>query len=287
MKEKRKIKIAVIALLIIAMLLSVLVLGKTFSSVDTYDKTLGILEEQETTVLKLAAASMTVSTVLTAIPDDVGTPIADQLADLSFDFAIVLCAIYLEKYLLTITGLASFYALIPLACILFGIYVFNKDKRMLRLGKKILAFALIIVLIVPASAWISTFIDKTYENSISETINNAESFSNKLESTEGDGNSQNAGDDGQKSGWLQSIEQFGQDLKETFNIKEKLEDAKQILGNLLESFAIMIVTTCVMPILVLLLFIWLIKVFLAVDIDSSKIKPRHLKPKRPQLEKPN
>ena len=280
MEKERKIRIAVIALLIIAMLLSVFVLGKTFSNPDTYGNTISALDEQENTVLKLAAASMAVSTVLTAIPDDVGTPIADQLADLSFDFAIVLCAIYLEKYLVTVTGLASFYVLIPLTCILFGIYVFNKDKRLVKLGKKILAFAIIIVLIVPASTWISTFIDKTYESSISQTIENAENFSDKLESAEGN-------TDNQKGGWMQSIEQFGQEIKETFNFKEKLEGAKQILNDLVEGFAIMIVRTCAIPILVLLLFIWLIKVFLSVDINVDKMKPRHLKPKRPQLKKPN
>ena len=50
---------------------------------------------------------------------DAGTPIADKLAKIEFAyFLIVVCAIYLEKYLVPITGLAAFKLLIPIGCIL-------------------------------------------------------------------------------------------------------------------------------------------------------------------------
>ena len=45
--------------------------------------------------------------------------IANKLADLSSYFLIVLCAIYLEKYLVTITGYAAFKILVPIACVFF------------------------------------------------------------------------------------------------------------------------------------------------------------------------
>ena len=63
------------------------------------------LDDKKTTALELTAAATAASAAITLIPGDAGTPIADKLADLSSYFLIVVCAIYLEKYLVTITGL--------------------------------------------------------------------------------------------------------------------------------------------------------------------------------------
>ena len=76
--------------------------------------------------MELAAASTAASAALSAILGDAATPISVKLADLSGSFLIVLSAIYLEKYLVTITGYASFGVLIPLACGLFILNVFLK-----------------------------------------------------------------------------------------------------------------------------------------------------------------
>ena len=76
------------------------------------------LDDKKTTALELTAAANKPSAAITLIPGDAGTPIADKLADLSSYFLIVVCAIYLEKYLVTITGLAAFKLLIPIGCIL-------------------------------------------------------------------------------------------------------------------------------------------------------------------------
>ena len=59
------------------------------------------LDDKKTTALELTAAATAASAAITLIPGDAGTPIADKLADLSSYFLIVVCAIYLEKYLVT------------------------------------------------------------------------------------------------------------------------------------------------------------------------------------------
>ena len=71
--------------------------------------------------MELTAASAAASAAITLIPGDVATPIASELADLSSKFVIVICAIYVEKYLLTITGYVTFAILIPISCIIFSI----------------------------------------------------------------------------------------------------------------------------------------------------------------------
>ncbi|MEE0960181.1 MAG: hypothetical protein UH654_09150 [Lachnospiraceae bacterium] len=42
------------------------------------------------------------------------------------------------------------------------------------------------------------------------------------------------------------------------------------LNNFVEAIAVMIITSCVIPILVIIFFIWLVKVLL--DVDLSKVK---------------
>lgn len=78
-------------------------------------------------MLELTAASTAASAAITLLPGDTATPIAEKLADLSGYFLIVLCAIFLEKYLLTITSYVSFTILIPAACALGIAALFPKS----------------------------------------------------------------------------------------------------------------------------------------------------------------
>ena len=78
------------------------------SSPETHRTSIEYLNEKQATVMKLTAASTAASAAVSALPGDTGSAIAEKLADLTSDFLIVLCAIMLEKYLLTITGYAVF-----------------------------------------------------------------------------------------------------------------------------------------------------------------------------------
>lgn len=87
----------------------------------------------------------------------------------------MLCAIFLEKYLLTITSYVSFTILIPAACAL-GIAALFSEKLRAALGKlawHLLLFALAIAFAIPAGVKVSSMIEDTYRASIEETIANA------------------------------------------------------------------------------------------------------------------
>ena len=139
--EKQKRLLLVVIPLVIA-ILSFFVVAKFTSSTEFHAKTIQSLDEKKTTVMELTAASTAASAAITLIPGDVGTPIADKLADLSGYFLIVLCAIYLEKYLVTVMGYAAFKILIPLACVFFSVYVAFRKEVWRGLAKKFLLFPL-------------------------------------------------------------------------------------------------------------------------------------------------
>ena len=51
--------------------------------------------------------------------------------------------------------------------------------------------------------------------------------------------------------------------------EQKVDKAGEMINNLLEALAVMLVTCCVIPILVLLSFIWFAKIVLAIDIPVN------------------
>ena len=169
-------KAALAALLVLAALLSVFAVGKRASDPAYHQASIDALAEKQETVLELTAASTAASAAITLLPGDTATPIAEKLADLSGYFLIVLCAIFLEKYLLTITSYVSFTILIPAACAL-GIAALFSEKLRAALGKlawHLLLFALAIAFAIPAGVKVSSMIEDTYRASIEETIANAE-----------------------------------------------------------------------------------------------------------------
>ncbi|MFR3451715.1 MAG: hypothetical protein ACLTSX_09255 [Collinsella sp.] len=56
------------------------------------------IDEKIDNVLTLTAGSAGASALISAIPGDAGSPIAEKLMDLSTGFLIVLAALFLEKY---------------------------------------------------------------------------------------------------------------------------------------------------------------------------------------------
>ena len=78
---------------------SFFLIADKLGNVDFHADTISALDKSRSKVMELAAAAVASSSAITLLPGDVGTPIAQELADMSKYFLIVLCAIYLEKFL--------------------------------------------------------------------------------------------------------------------------------------------------------------------------------------------
>ena len=114
--------------------------------------------------MELAAATAAASTAITLLPGDVATPVATEIAQISSYLLIVVCAIYLEKFLITITGYAAFSFLIPIACCLLLLYLYFDQDVLKRLAIKLGIFGIAIYLVIPASIGITKIIDNTYKD---------------------------------------------------------------------------------------------------------------------------
>lgn len=224
------------------------------STTKFHEQSIQYLDEKRNTVMTLAASSAAISTAITILPGDTGTPIANGLADLSSKFLLVLGAIYLEKYALTLTCMVTFKYIIPLLCLAWLINNVIKWDWLRIVCIKIGIMALAMCLIVPCSVKLSKTIEATYETSIQETIDNANNIQKKIKK-----------DKENKNFFEKAAEAFSstaQKYTKMFN---------QSLNNFMEATAIMIVTSCVIPILVILLFLWFIQTIGGMTINTKRL----------------
>ena len=295
------------AVLLLVAILSITVVGKYVSAPENHQKTIASLDEKKQTVMELTAASTVTSALITLLPGDTATPIAEKMADVSGYLLVVLCAIYLEKYLVTITGYVAFTYLIPIAC---GLWIFNlifANATVRKLAAKLVVFGLAIALVVPASVKISDLIGDTYQAQIEATIEDAKNTQNILENsgvvddtnevgTTGTGTTGAATGNAQEknyseSGSVSNIFDWAKDAissakdsvanvveNVTVSTEDLVQKVENSLNHFIEAVAVMIITSCVIPMLVLLLFFWMVKIVLDVDLSGVKIKgmlPEH------------
>ena len=272
-EKQKKILFALIPIVIA--LLSFFVIARFTSSTEFNAKTIQSLDDKKTTVMELTAASTAASAAITLIPGDVGTPIANKLADLSSYFLIVLSAIYLEKYLVTITGYAAFKILVPIACVFFSGYLLWRKEILRVVAQKFLLFGLAVYLVIPASVKVADMIETTYASSIESTIETAKQTTDEIESETGESgqvDDKSSNEKSQSDSDSDSKENAGGFFSGLFNkVQEGVSTAtanvENVLNNFIEALAILLVTSCLIPILVLIFFVWLVKMLLGLNID--------------------
>lgn len=275
MENEKQKKIIFALIPIVIALLSFFVIARFTSSTEFNAKTIQSLDDKKTTVMELAAASTAASAAITLIPGDVGTPIANKLADLSSYFLIVLCAIYLEKYLVTITGYAAFKILVPIACVFFSGYLLWRKEILRVVAQKFLLFGLAVYLVIPASVMVADMIETTYASSIESTIETAKQTTDEIESETGESgqvDDKSSNEKSQSDSDSDSKENAGGFFSGLFNkVQEGVSTAtanvENVLNNFIEALAILLVTSCLIPILVLIFFVWLVKMLLGLNID--------------------
>lgn len=275
MENEKQKKIIFVLIPIVIALLSFFVIARFTSSTEFNAKTIQSLDDKKTTVMELAAASTAASAAITLIPGDVGTPIANKLADLSSYFLIVLCAIYLEKYLVTITGYAAFKILVPIACVFFSGYLLWRKEILRVVAQKFLLFGLAVYLVIPASVKVADMIETTYASSIESTIETAKQTTDEIESETGESgqvDDKSSNEKSQSDSDSDSKENAGGFFSGLFNkVQEGVSTAtanvENVLNNFIEALAILLVTSCLIPILVLIFFVWLVKMLLGLNID--------------------
>ena len=261
--------VAIIVCIIIACI-SFFGLAKSYSSPESKinKETIKYLDEKKTTALELSASATAVSTLITLAPGDDGTPVANKLMALAGYFLIVVSAIYLEKYLLTILGALTFKWLIPVSMLALAVYFGSKKELFWKIGVKIFIFGLAIYAVIPVSVHVSKMIYSTYQESIDATIDEANDLADESEASKDedkDSKDSKKSKDSESS-FIDKAKDAVNSVKNTLSVTAN--SVKNMVNKFIDGLAVLIVTTCLIPVLVIVFFIWLVELVLGSAISS-------------------
>ena len=236
MENEKQKKILFALIPIVIALLSFFVIARFTSSTEFNAKTIQSLDDKKTTVMELAAASTAASAAITLIPGDVGTPIA---------------------------------------CVFFSGYLLWRKEILRVVAQKFLLFGLAVYLVIPASVKVADMIETTYASSIESTIETAKQTTDEIESETGESgqvDDKSSNEKSQSDSDSDSKENAGGFFSGLFNkVQEGVSTAtanvENVLNNFIEALAILLVTSCLIPILVLIFFVWLVKMLLGLNTD--------------------
>ena len=271
-------RVIVTAICAVLALVSFTALSARFSSIDSYEHEIAVLDEKRGSATELSIAAVGASAGITMIPDDACTPIANELAEIGKDLAIVSGVILLEKYLMTITGYAFFKALVPLCLVLFAIGYWKDTNDPMRSSLlngaiKVLIVGAIIWQAVPVSVRVIDLFDATYDETISQAIESAQQAGAIAEDDKAIEEVVSEEDQTQK-GWreiaLSTLDAVGDAVTSSVSKATKaamsgasslVAWAKVVLTQVTEGFAVLVVTSCIVPVAMPLLAYWLVKIF--------------------------
>lgn len=266
----KKLQIGFIVALVVLALLSGFVARPHFADTKTWDSTIEVIDQKKGNVLALTTSCVALSAGITALPGDTGTPVAEQLAQLSGNLGIVLAVLYLEKYLLTILWSVGLGILVPFALVLFAVSLgihgrWSTSAVLRRVATRVLVVAVIGMALVPASVWVSQKVDETYRVSIEQTEQKATEAS-KTSSTKSEKKSETT----ENKNVLEQLTDGASSLltSVTDSAKSMTDEVVQQVTDLIEGVIVMIVTSCVIPLLVLAAFLWLGHTLLGIDISG-------------------
>ena len=259
-----------LAVLLIVALLSATVIRGCVASIDAHSATIRVLNEKQENATGLLAASAGTAAVISVIPGGAGSPIADKLMDLSGCFLFILAVLFLEKYLLVILGTLVFGVMIPAACVLCALRMLRPQWPLRGAWSGLVratAMGLVLFLTIPIGAWMSGVIDQTYQQTLQATIDS----SNEIAAAEAESTGDAEGGEEAQGFWSR----VGGAVSGAWNsvvggVTSALDWAKTTLNRFIEAIAVMLVTTCLIPLLPVIVGIVLAKKLYGVDLTGGR-----------------
>ena len=241
--------------LVCMMMVSIVLFAPKFSSANwpLREKLTASIDGKIGTTLELAASSSAASLAVSALPGDTATPLAEKLADFGGGFLVVLCALYFEKSMFAVIGFLVFAVIVPAAllCLLFAEF---GRKRLFRTLAVCLAISgALLVLMIPTGLAVSDMVYVTQKETIQQTIDASGDLSLEIE----EGLQESEGQEQKEEGLIDKAKSMLTTVS-TFSA-DMVKKAKNLMTGFLHALALMVVTACVIPIAVILLFLWMVK----------------------------
>ena len=263
----RKEKLVKILAIVFLMVFSFTVLTHVIPESKFIQDTVKHLEDSQNTIMKFSGTTIATSLSLSALPNDFASPLASTVSDLNTYFIFIFAVLFVEK-LLVIEGIKiALAAIIPAACILYIASLVFEKEGFRKFGKKLLIVGISVILVIPISTHFTEKVCADYLAYVDETIEEADAGANKINEL------------------MTEDATFFDKLTDAFktaitDVNDLLAYFKNVVKKFVNSVAVMIVTTFVLPMLVMLLFRWLLTELFALHLPEPKVSiklPKELK----------
>ena len=242
---KRIEKIVRILLIVFVMVLSMNVLFYVIPESKWVQNSIDSLEKSQDTIMTFSGTTIATSIAISALPDDFASPLAGTISDLNVYFVFMLIVVFVEK-LLVVEGIKIALAVvIPVACVLYAVFVLSSKDVFKDFAKKLFILGIAVVTVIPISTHFTETVCEDYLAYVDETIAETEAGADEVNKSE-------------------SLLQ---------NVENMLTYFKNVVKKCVNSVAIMVVITFVVPLLILFLFRWLLNELFALHIP---IPEKHL-----------
>lgn len=266
MTSHHKKKIIWSVALIAVALLSFFVFAKFFSSDKVLKGTYDYLDTKKNQVIGINGAVIGTAMLVSALPGNIETALVSALTGLQKPCFTVLAAVFAERHLAGIFSNISFACIIPLACIFGMISVWTNGSALKKLAIKLTIMGLVLSLTIPASVVLSKHVEKI--SSADEKIAEVQSMDDEA--------AESSDSTKDKSGLSAMLNKFADAAGD---VKDKLEDPKGALteiqekvknwiNGVIEALVIMIITSCVIPILVFIFLFWILRMLFQIDLPA-------------------
>lgn len=252
-KEWTKRLIAVVSLIVVAVV-SITVVSPALSKPEAHKETLDILDDKKMNAASISTLVSAASVALTLLPDDNATPLADELADFTGPLLAITCVLQLERFLLTSFESLAFTILLPFACLLgCACLVLHNNSGYKVWAIKLLCLAALTAVIIPLSVQLTKNIEDTHAASTQSSMEQLQNMFQTFEHT--------------------SVEEDANFFERAFKglvegVADTATAAKELLSMLIDAVSVLMITSFVIPLLTLLLFVWGVKGILTGQFTS-------------------
>ena len=243
------------------MVFSLMVLTRIIPDSKYMQETISHLEESQNKIMKFSGTTIGTSVALSALPDDFASPLAGTVSDLNTYFIFMFAVIFVEKLIVLIGTKISLAYIIPFACVLYIASILTSKDLFKSFATKLLILGISLVIVIPFSTHFTDKVCAEYLTYVDETISETEAGNNKINDVMSSSD-ENSSVFEKLSNAFKTAIQDANDLLAYF---------KNVVRKCVNSIAIMLVTTFVLPLLMMLLFRWLLKELFSLHLPTANI----------------
>ena len=185
-------------------------------------------------------------------------------------FVFMFAVIFVEKLIVIIGSKISLMCIIPTSCFLYIVSILINKDVFKKFATKLFILGLSLVIVIPFSTHFTEDVCAEYLEYVDETIAETNAGADKI-------NEVISSTDENKTFFEKISDAFKTAIQ---NVTDLLAYFKNVVRKCINSIAIMLVTTFVLPLLIMLLFKWLLTELFALHLPNTNIplKLPHRKP---------